>query len=200
MDPYKILGISPTATDEEVKKAYRKLSKKYHPDANINNEHQAEYTQKFIEIQNAYKTIMDGRKKGFYQQSYSGNGYNQSNQYNGNDTMLYNQIISFIQSGRYQEALNVLESVKLKNGMWFYYSAIANHGLGNNITALELAQTALQMEPNNLQYIMLVQQLSGTQNQYRRTQQTYGSPFSSTLNCCYSIMMFNLCMNCCCGF
>ena len=37
MDPYKILGVSPDATDEEVKKAYKQLSKKYHPDANINN-------------------------------------------------------------------------------------------------------------------------------------------------------------------
>ena len=45
MDPYQILGISPDASDDEVKKAYRTLSKKYHPDANINNVHQAEYTE-----------------------------------------------------------------------------------------------------------------------------------------------------------
>ena len=70
MNPYQILGISPSASDDEVKKAYRTLSKKYHPDANIGNPHQAEYTEKFKEVQNAYKTIMDERKKGFRQQSY----------------------------------------------------------------------------------------------------------------------------------
>ena len=63
MNPYQILGISPSASDDEVKKAYRTLSKKYHPDANIGNSHQAEYTEKFKEVQNAYKTIMDERKK-----------------------------------------------------------------------------------------------------------------------------------------
>lgn len=47
MDPYQVLGISPNASDDEVKHAYRTLSKKYHPDANINSEHQAEYTEKF---------------------------------------------------------------------------------------------------------------------------------------------------------
>ena len=41
MNPYQILGIDPNATDDEVKKAYRTLSKKYHPDANINNPNQA---------------------------------------------------------------------------------------------------------------------------------------------------------------
>ena len=90
MNPYQILGISPSASDDEVKKAYRTLSKKYHPDANIGNPHQAEYTEKFKEVQNAYKTIMDERKKGFRQQSYGGQttgGY----QYTGNDQDAYQE-------------------------------------------------------------------------------------------------------------
>ena len=70
MNPYQILGISPDATDDEVKKAYRTLSKKYHPDANINNPNQAAYTEKFKEVQTAYKTIMDERKKGFTNRTY----------------------------------------------------------------------------------------------------------------------------------
>ena len=101
MNPYQILGISPSASDDEVKKAYRTLSKKYHPDANIGNPHQAEYTEKFKEVQNAYKTIMDERKKGFRQQSYGSQttgGY----QYHGNDQEAYQEASGFIQGGRYQ--------------------------------------------------------------------------------------------------
>ena len=126
MNPYQILGISPSASDDEVKKAYRTLSKKYHPDANIGNPHQAEYTEKFKEVQNAYKTIMDERKKGFRQQSYGGQttgGY----QYTGNDQEAYQEAQGFIQGGRYQEAINVLNQIRNKSSMWFYLSAIAEN-------------------------------------------------------------------------
>lgn len=197
MDPYTILGVSPSATDDEVKKAYRTLSKKYHPDANINSVHQEEYTEKFKQVQNAYKTIMDYRKKGYSSQGYQ--SYNNTYQYAGNDQVAYNEAAGFLQARRFQEAMNVLDQIKNKTSVWFYYSAIAQNGLGNNIAAMQLAQTAVQMEPNNLQYIMLLQQLQGSQRQYRTASQAYGSPFAQSINCCYSMMLMNLLMSCCCG-
>lgn len=196
MNPYQILGISPDASDDEVKKAYRKLSKKFHPDANIGNPHQAEYTEKFKEVQNAYKTIMDGRKKGFTQQTYgqqssshtySTGGY----QYNGNDQNAYQEAAGFIQARRYQEALNILNQIRNKSSIWFYYAALAENGLGNNLTAREYAQTAVNMEPMNMQYILLLNQLQGYQQQYQQTSQQYGNPMNM-INCCYYMM----CLNC----
>ena len=86
-DPYTILGVSSSATDDEVKKAYRTLSKKYHPDMNINNPNKEETTKKFKEVQNAYDQIMDMRKHGYtnanqYQQQYSqSNNYYEQRQY-----------------------------------------------------------------------------------------------------------------------
>lgn len=174
MNPYQILGISSDATDDEVKKAYRTLSKKYHPDANINNPNQAAYTEKFKEVQTAYKTIMDDRKRGFTNRTYGntqGAGYNgqsqSSYQYNGNDQAAFNEAAGFINARRFQEALNILEQIKTRNAMWFYYSAVAMNGIGNNITAVEYAQTAAQMEPGNLQYLLFLQQLKGGQRQYQ---------------------------------
>ena len=64
-DPYSILGIDRDATEEEIKKAYRRLSRKYHPDANINNPHKDEAEAKFKEVQQAYKQIMDERERGY---------------------------------------------------------------------------------------------------------------------------------------
>ena len=57
-DPYQVLGISRGASDEEIKKAYRNLSRKYHPDANINNPNKAQAEEKFKQVQQAYDQIM----------------------------------------------------------------------------------------------------------------------------------------------
>ena len=62
-DPYEVLGVSRGASDDEIKKAYRKLSRTYHPDANINNPNKAEAEEKFKQVQQAYKQIMDERDR-----------------------------------------------------------------------------------------------------------------------------------------
>lgn len=70
-DPYEVLGLPHGASEEEVKKAYRNLSRKYHPDANINNPNAAQAEEKFKEVQAAYKSIMDGDTGS----SYGGSSY-----------------------------------------------------------------------------------------------------------------------------
>lgn len=76
-DPYKVFGISPNASDAELKKAYRELSKKWHPDENPNNQKMAE--EKFKEVQEAYRQIVDAREKGTSpygtSSSYGNSGY-----------------------------------------------------------------------------------------------------------------------------
>ena len=73
LNPYKILRIDTTATDDEVKKAYRKLSRIYHPDANINNPNTAQAEEKFKEIQEAYNQIVNEREHGssYYNSDFS---------------------------------------------------------------------------------------------------------------------------------
>ena len=58
MNPYQVLGVAPGASDDEIKKAYRTLSRRYHPDANINNPNRAQAEEKFKEVQQAYDQIM----------------------------------------------------------------------------------------------------------------------------------------------
>ena len=76
MDPYKVLGIAPGATDEEIKRAYRNLSRKYHPDANVNNPDRAQAEEKFKEVQMAYDQIMKQKQQGYsYGSGYGGGSY-----------------------------------------------------------------------------------------------------------------------------
>ena len=64
LDPYSILGVSQSASDDDIKKAYRSLSRKYHPDANINNPNKDQAEAKFKEVQQAYQQIMKEREYG----------------------------------------------------------------------------------------------------------------------------------------
>ena len=76
-DPYQVLGVAPTASDDEVKKAYRALCKKYHPDANVGKPDAAQAEKKFMEVQQAYEEIMHRRQGG---SARAGSGYNGGSQ------------------------------------------------------------------------------------------------------------------------
>lgn len=187
-DPYKLLGVSPDATDDEVKKAYRKMSKKYHPDANIGSPHLEEYTQLFKKVQNAYDMIMDSRKKGFNTWQQQGNyGYNSSS-----TNMDYQAVVNYLNAGHHGEAWNILQSISNHDGTWFYLSAIANWGLGNQIQAMEFAQTAVQLEPHNMQFVMLLQQMQSGRMRYQNGQQPFGQSACSSQDFCCRLMMLNL--------
>lgn len=185
MNPYDILGVSPSATDEEIKKAYRALSRKYHPDANIGKPGEKAAEEKFKQIQQAYTQIMKEREQGY--QSYGGyGGYQQSGRTAGgdSDTIEMQAAANFINARRFQEALNVLSGIGSRNAQWYYLSAIANAGLGNNIKAQEMAQQAVSMEPNNPQYQMLLSQLQSGRQWYGNMAGGYGRPTIDMNNLC----------------
>ena len=176
-DPYSVLGVSQDASDEEIKKAYRRLSRKYHPDANINNPDKDKAEEKFKEVQQAYDQIMKEREYGSRGAgSYGGFGgfSQQSGGYEDEESIRRRAAANFIQSGHYQEAMNVLNSLGQKNGEWYYLAAMANMGLGNNVTALDQIREAVRQEPNNMQYRMLLQRMEGGGGWYQQQQGPFG--------------------------
>ena len=73
-----------------------------------------------------------------------------------------------------QEAMNVLNSLGQKNGEWYYLAAMANMGLGNNVTALDQIREAVRQEPDNVQYRMILQRMEGGGGWYQQQQDPFG--------------------------
>lgn len=179
-DPYKVLGVSPGASDDEIKQAYRRLAKQYHPDRNPGDPVAA---KKMQEINAAYEQIKNPdayRRTG--QSGYgTGQGYGYDPfggawwQWQGGDGDPYQQAaLRYIRFGRYQEALNALNSATEKNARWYYLSALANDGLGNQVTALEHIKRAVSMEPDNMEYLRALEEIENGGAAYRRQAGNFG--------------------------
>lgn len=221
-DPYLVLGVSQNASEEEIKKAYRALAKKYHPDVN-NGSPQAEARMK--EVNEAYSQVMKMRREGtspnsggYGSSGYSSNGYGpygfnsgfygsgfggyngyggQSQSYSSNPHLTAAR--NYVHSGHYQEAMHVLENIRDRSAEWYYLSGEASLGLGNRVAALNYARQAVSMDPNNFEYHSLLARIEGRNTSY----QTNGSPFNGQQFICRNPLsmccLLSLLCNCCCG-
>lgn len=229
-DPYSVLGVSRNATEEEIKKAYKALSRKYHPDANINNPDKDKAEEKFKEIQAAYQQIMKERTEGysygqsgsyggtsrsaggyggsssgdFYEDFFGGSffggfGQNQGTGYEEEPRL--RAAGNYVRNGYYKEARNTLDSMgeHEKSARWYYYSAVANSGLGNNVAALEDARRAAALEPGNYEYQNLVRRFESGGSWYEQRQAAYGYPNAGSSNLCLKLCIANMMCNLCCG-
>ena len=184
-DPYQVLGVSPDASDEEIKQAYRKLAKQYHPDRNPGDQ---EAAKKMQQINAAYEQIKNPEKA---RGSDPFGGYQQT----GNEGQYRRAAIQYIRFRRFNEALNVLQSDTNHDGQWYYLSAIAHHGLGNQVTALEHIRRAVSMEPDNYSYLQALNAMENGGNVYQQQAGNFrgfswgNSPCGSLCMCC---LFFNL--------
>ena len=220
-DPYRVLGVSPQASDDDVKKAYRALAKKYHPDVN-NGSAQAEARMK--EVNEAYSTIMKMRREGTSSAygsagSYGGAGYGGSTGYGrstgyggyngggayGSADPHMQAARNYIRAGRFQEAMNVLEGVMERSAEWYYLCGEASLGLGNRIAALNFARQAVSMDPNSFEYRALLSRLEGGATYYQQTGNSHCFTMPTMicanplLSCCALNLICNLLCNCCGG-
>lgn len=224
-DPYRVLGVAPNASEDEIKKAYRNLAKKYHPDVN-NGSADAEARMK--EVNEAYSQVMKMRREGtsyssgaqsgygsygsgsgaygnpysgFYGSGFGGYGYGgqqqSSSSYSTNPQL--SAARNYVRSGYYREAINVLENIRERSAEWYYLSGEANLGIGNRVAALNYARQAASMDPNNFEYQALLARLEGRTGSYH----TNGTPFNAQQFVCRNPLsmccLLSLLCNCCCG-
>jgi len=203
-DPYKVLGLEPGASDEDVKRAYRRLAKKYHPDLNPGDR---EAARKMQEVNAAYEQIKNPEK--FTRQQSGGYGgyydpfggyYRQQQSYGGDRTgdQYQQAAYQYIRFGRYREALNTLENAAERNARWYYLSALANDGLGNQVTALEHIRRAVSLEPDNPEYLSALDRIEHGGHAYRQQAGNFRG-FTMGMDPCFQLYLCYLVNIFCCG-
>lgn len=345
LDPYLVLGVGRYDDDQTVKKAYRALSKQYHPDNNINNPNKAAAEETFKKIQIAYEQIMherslgiggpndperfmyeekepkynqnsnqyqnqnryqsqtqsqtqnnqyyntrtaekdrtdnsdswwnnsafnqnnnsDKNQSGYYNSDFGNNNYyssnnnsynqnsnnqNSYNQYNGGYTQSNNgfnqrstggyytgtgsqrnyeysnsngyyyssnftgstrtensntgntildEVAQNINNRDFFKALDILSTINNRTDVWYYYSAVANLGLGNNVTAMYHAKQALNMNPNSVEYNELVRGMESGTLQYQGRADMFKPHNPKAGNICVKLIIANIALNIFCG-
>ncbi len=214
-NPYEVLGVSPDASDEEIKKAYRELTKKYHPDLNPGDENAARMMN---DVNTAYDQIKNGNAAqygggGAYQQQYAdpfsgyGNPWGQywyggqyQQQQQQTERTEYTAARNYIRNGMYREALTALSSVPQyeRDARWYFLTAVANMYMGNKMTAMEAAKQAVDMDPYNEEYERLLEQLQSGGDFYDNYRVSYSNSLSPD-RLCMTLCLANLCLGPMCG-
>ena len=173
-DPYRVLGLEPGASDEDVKSAYRRLAKKYHPDMNPGDEHAAkmmnDINAAYDQIKNPPKQATAGGYDPFREWYHSEHGPSQQGQ-----SSEYRAARHYIQMQSYEDAIHVLNTIPQaeRSAEWYFLSAIANTNLGNRVLGYEHINQACRMDPENLQYQQMKERIEHFAEAYSQGQASY---------------------------
>ena len=187
-DPYSVLGVSASASDDEIKKAYRELARKYHPDNYQDNPLADLAEEKMKAINEAYDAIQKMREGGHT--SHNSTGYQGRSTSSGqSQDPSFARIRTLINAGNLTQAEAALEEMSTHNGEWYFLRGAIAYRKGWLDEAMQNYQLACQMEPNNMEYRQALMMMQRGGFAY----QPYGhSGGMGSMDCCTTLM----CIDC----
>lgn len=165
-NPYEILEIKEGASKEEIKRAYREMAKKYHPDQYGDNPLRDLAEDKMRELNEAYDYLMKNTSD---TESYTGSSYNNnSGSYTGANREIYNDIRRDLQRGDLGEAESKLNRITVRDAEWNYLMGVLFIRRGWYDNAFNHISTACNLDPSNREYSEAYNQLVNRNNSYRQ--------------------------------
>ncbi len=197
-DPYKVLGVSPSATDAEIKKAYYDLAKRYHPDNCPNEDLRNLASEKMKEINEAYDLIKKLRASG---ESYNSSSSSGQNGGGGANSEIYFRVREYINSNRISDADAVLESVPYnqRGAEWCFLKGCVYIRLGRYYDAIRLLESACRSDPSNREYRQTLENLRNATSGYGGYASGGNTSDSSNCDLCTTLCCANMLCNCCGG-
>ena len=193
-NPYKVLGVSDDATNEEIRAAYLSLVKKYHPDKYTDPDLKALANEKLKEINEAYDQLTKNPgRTASSAGSYS--SYSYSGTYSGPEQDKFARARSLINANNLDGARTILDSIQTHNAEWYFLYGIIYLRQGWYDKAREDLGRAYRQEPNNAEYAQAYNTLKYTGNPYSRPAgRNSGYSDCSACDVCSGLM----CADCCC--
>lgn len=196
MNPYEVLGVPENASEEEIKKAYKELVKKYHPDKYQDNPLADLAEEKLQEINEAYDMLMKNRgsaSSGSYSYGNYGTGSGSSGGYGTPD---YMAVRRYIDAGNLTAVENILNSTRDRSAEWFFLSGMLSYRKGWYDDAINKLKTANDLDPNNMEYSQAYGRIINMGGAYQN--QAYGRGYGNSNDMCCQALQCYICADCCC--
>ena len=204
MNPYKVLGVSENASQEEIRTAYLELVKKYHPDKYSDNPLKELAGEKLKEINQAYEMLTKKQtttgygssSSGSYGSSNAGGNYSRpgGTAYSGPFAAEFSRARSFINQNNLDAAQVILNNISVHNAEWNYLSGVIFLRQGSYERANACFSRAYDAEPDNAEYRNAYISLNNSGRTYQR-----GTGGTMNASPCCDVCSALMCLNCCCG-